>query len=237
MIPKIIHQTWKTNIVPVQYNESVLSCQKNNPTYKYILWTDGDMNTFVLTHFPRIYDTYKSYPYNIQRCDAFRYMVLYVYGGIYIDLDIGCNDITLDNLIIYDLVLAKSLNTQLSYTNSVMMSTKGHDFMNSCIVKLPDERKSWSRYGKHIHVMNSTGPLYLTRCVHDYGNIPNLYELSSNDFKGDCNECNKNNGNCKGGVYFYHLPGQTWNSFDSRILNFIMCNYIKIFIVIILLNK
>jgi len=38
----------------------------------------------IATKFPWFLDTYKSYPYGIQRADALRYFVLYEYGGVYI---------------------------------------------------------------------------------------------------------------------------------------------------------
>ncbi len=65
------------------------------------------MDTFVKENYPELYETYKGYKYPIQRCDAFRYMVLYKYGGIYIDLDIGCKK-RLDELLKHSLVLVKS---------------------------------------------------------------------------------------------------------------------------------
>lgn len=33
---------------------------------------------------------YRSFPYNVQRWDTIRYMILYVYGGVYTDLDTEC---------------------------------------------------------------------------------------------------------------------------------------------------
>ena len=33
---------------------------------------------------------YQNFPYNVQRWDTIRYMMLYVYGGIYTDLDTEC---------------------------------------------------------------------------------------------------------------------------------------------------
>ena len=40
---------------------------------------------------------FKSYKYQIQRIDSFRYFLLYHYGGCYMDLDIGCTDILINN--------------------------------------------------------------------------------------------------------------------------------------------
>lgn len=90
MIPKIIHQTWKNTKIPDNWIDAQKSCKILHPDYKYILWTHEDMDKFVKSEYPNFYKTYISYKYDIQRCDAFRYLVLYTYGGIYLDLDIVC---------------------------------------------------------------------------------------------------------------------------------------------------
>lgn len=81
MIPKIIHQTWKTKVIPEHWKDSSNSCKIYNEDFNYILWTDDSMDEFVKINYPKFYKVYKSYEYNIQRCDAFRYLVLYKYGG------------------------------------------------------------------------------------------------------------------------------------------------------------
>ena len=40
MIPKIIHQTWKNNIIPDNWSAAVESCKSKHADYQYILWTD-----------------------------------------------------------------------------------------------------------------------------------------------------------------------------------------------------
>ena len=61
--------------------------------------------------------------------------------------------------------------------------------------------------------------------INEYGieNIKNVYVLTNDEFAGDCNTCNLNT--CHGGVYFNHIIGQSWNSFDSTFYNFCLCNY------------
>lgn len=41
-------------------------------------------------HYPSFLPTFDSYKYPIQRADAIRYFVLHRFGGIYMDLDVGC---------------------------------------------------------------------------------------------------------------------------------------------------
>ena len=75
MIPKIIHQTWKSKNIPDKWKDAVESCKTINKGFKYLLWTTETMDKFVKKYYPDFYKTYKSYRYNIQRCDVFRYLV------------------------------------------------------------------------------------------------------------------------------------------------------------------
>lgn len=225
MIPKIIHQTWKTHEIPNEWKEAVSSCKMINKGFKYILWTHKTMNDFVKTHYPQFHNTYKSYKHDIQRCDAFRYLVLYKYGGIYLDMDIICNH-NLSDLLHYDLVLANSANITTSFTNAFFMVIPNHPFFKHCIEHLAENMNNYQYFGKHLHVMYSTGPAFLNTMISDYEKIKNTYTLTQNEYAGDCNVCNETT--CKGGKYFTHIHGNSWHNIDSSIYNFVLCNKKKI---------
>lgn len=228
MIPKIIHQTWKNSKIPKNWEDAVNTCRLKG--YKHILWTDKTMENFVKEYYPEFYKYYKSYKYNIQRCDAFRYLILYRYGGIYLDMDIVCKK-NLEELLNNEFVVARSSNFENSYTNSFFMIIPKHPFFKYCIDNLPEYMNSYSKLGKHLHVMNSTGPIFLSNMIKKYGEFPK-YVLSKEEFSGDCNVCENT---CKGGTYFKHILGQTWNEYDSKIFNYILCKryYIGLFFLII----
>jgi mannosyltransferase OCH1-like enzyme len=234
MIPKIIHQTWKTLNIPDEWKDAVESCKNQHKDYKHIIWSHEMMESFVKKEYPDFYNVYMAYPYDIQRCDAFRYLVLYKYGGIYLDMDVICKK-KIDSILEYDLVLTKSLNVENSYTNSFYMVIPNHPFIKFCIDNLPDYVNSYKYFGKHWHVMNSTGPNFLTNMIKKYGekNIKNLYILNNKEYAGDCTVCNEST--CKGGIYFSHTIGQSWNSWDSLFYNFLLCNYKKIIVGLLLL--
>jgi hypothetical protein len=62
----------------------------NSRLSEYFLWTDEVSRQFVATHYPSFLQMYDSYKYPIQRADSIRYFILHHFGGIYMDLDIGC---------------------------------------------------------------------------------------------------------------------------------------------------
>jgi mannosyltransferase OCH1-like enzyme len=225
MIPKIIHQTWKTKDIPNEWKDAVHSCKKINKEFKYLLWTHTTMDNFVKNNYDNFYKIYKSYKYDIQRCDAFRYLVLYKYGGIYLDLDIVCNK-TLNTFLHYDIVLAHSPNVKTFFSNAFFMVKPNHPFFKYCINHLYKNINNYQYFGKHLHVMYSTGPAFLTNMFNNYEKLENSYILNKMQYSGDCNMCNQTK--CKGGEYFIHIPGNSWYEIDTIIYNFSLCNKNKI---------
>lgn len=232
MIPKIIHQTWKTETIPERWKDAVDSCKKIHKGYRYILWTHQTMRKFVQKFYPDFYPTYRDYPHDIQRCDAFRYLVLYKYGGIYLDMDLVCKK-KVDDLLHYDLVLSKSHNVKNSYNNGLIMVIPKHPFIQFCIEALPNHINDYSYFGKHWHIMNSTGPFFLTGMIHKYSKIPNIYVLKESEYSGDCNMCNLEEGTygleqCKGGEYFHPISGGSWFEWESYVYIFSFCHSTEI---------
>ena len=76
-IPKIIHQTWKTNELPAQFEKWADTWKYHHPDYKYKLWTDQDNLNLIESEFTDFINQYKSYNHFIKRVDAVRYFYLY----------------------------------------------------------------------------------------------------------------------------------------------------------------
>lgn len=100
-IPKIIHQIWiGPNPEPIQWtNTFKIDYIKMYPEYKYIGWSESNINELFID-FPIIkivYDLEKTYN---GKSDILRYLILYKYGGIYIDADsVWVNEKNFDDLI------------------------------------------------------------------------------------------------------------------------------------------
>jgi len=92
MIPKIIHQIYQTRNgqpIPRRVLEWVKRCATINTEYQHIFWKDEkNINSFILDNFYQYYTAYKMLPNDVQRWDLLRLMILYLYGGIYIDTDV-----------------------------------------------------------------------------------------------------------------------------------------------------
>jgi mannosyltransferase OCH1-like enzyme len=97
-IPRIIHFIWidKSDILgrntyPLKYDRCIRSWSVRNPEYMIEFWNGFRIwNEIILPHFPEWIDTYLSIRTNIIRCDLARYLILFIKGGIYSDMDIYC---------------------------------------------------------------------------------------------------------------------------------------------------
>ena len=112
---------------------------------------------FIDENFHWFLPTFKAYKYPIQRADAIRYFVLLTYGGVYIDLDDGCER-RLDPLLTAPAFLRKT--SPIGVSNDVMGSIPNHPFFAKVIKSLKHYNKSW--YIPYMTIMSSTGPLFVS---------------------------------------------------------------------------
>lgn len=226
-IPKIIMQTWKTNEIPEKWEVSPKSIRKMMPDWKYVLMTDEDNRKFVRKHFPNFLPYYDDFPHNIQRADAIRYMWLYVHGGIYMDLDFEVleplDDLFSSNAEVY---LINSSNVGSYITNSFMAS-KPRCKLWLEVIEAMKETLSFFYLGKHMEVMNSTGPMMLTHVIKESTVV---YSMLPGKLMLPCSICNIH---CRSkGSYLKQLEGSSWITYDTKIYNFFMCNWKPLLIAI-----
>jgi mannosyltransferase OCH1-like enzyme len=95
IIPKYIFQTITDK---KDLNDDVLknidNLRKKNPTYKYFLFDDNECIDFIKNNYDKdTLDTYMliNHKYGPAKADLFRYLLLYKYGGIYLDIKSSCD--------------------------------------------------------------------------------------------------------------------------------------------------
>jgi mannosyltransferase OCH1-like enzyme len=86
-IPKIIHQSWKSTEIPERWRDAVASVRRMHPDWEYRLWTDDDIDAYVASNYPGFYPVFVGFNRHIMRMDAFRYILMSDFGGLYCDLD------------------------------------------------------------------------------------------------------------------------------------------------------
>jgi mannosyltransferase OCH1-like enzyme len=93
-IPRIIHHIWLSKTLdqspPRQYVDFIQSFQEHNPDYEMRLWCNEEIeklwNHVVLKKFQHLFSKLSI----IEKCDATRYAIMFMIGGIYVDLNTEC---------------------------------------------------------------------------------------------------------------------------------------------------
>jgi mannosyltransferase OCH1-like enzyme len=186
-IPKIIHQIWfQGDIIPEHYPNYRHTWKELNPSYKFILW-NNKMIDVLLNKYPQYRNKYESLPLMIQKIDYAKYIILYHYGGIYIDVDCECLKPIDDLLKDKECIVAK-FNVQIlakiflyktsgdTYQNGFMASIQNHDLWTTILdqIQTMDIKKLFYE-SRLSYVFRTTGPVLLTNILKKYkGNITKL---------------------------------------------------------------
>lgn len=181
-IPKIIHQIW-IGLTPDKhlewaknnFKESINSWKKYHPNYKYILWTENDIFKMFADKFPDVLEKIKYIKKNdkIIVVDIARLCILYIYGGIYSDLDVIAHR-NYDKLLEKDtLIIPKTY--PIGYANDLLISNLNNDILFKMISKFKIKNYIPIRF---LRVFLSAGPLYVTKNINksqNYSILPIEY--------------------------------------------------------------
>ena len=87
VIPNIVFQTWKTVDISGCMMDTIAYNRKAFPTYDFQLFSDKMAEEFIGTYFSQpVIDAYNALIPGAFKADLWRYCILYVYGGIYMDV-------------------------------------------------------------------------------------------------------------------------------------------------------
>jgi len=180
-----LHQTYKVEDLtrpgtPAVYRPFQQAWRRLHPDWQYEFWTDQRIAEFVQAVHPAFQALFKSYRHQIQRVDLMRYLVLWTYGGWYIDLDFepkqSLHELTRrypDQVILGQepLVQARKVYRRARCVgNAIMYSPPRHPFWRH-VLDLAFQR---SRLGPtplpSSEVLRATGPGLLDDALRTYPN-------------------------------------------------------------------
>ena len=142
-IPKHIFQTWSTKNISDKFKEITNTWMTNNPTYSYSLFDDADCEEFIKKNFDeKVYHAYLRIIPGAFKADLWRYCILYILGGVYVDTDTICYgsiDGILDETI--EFMTPIDLNNCIYYGkynlfNCFIASIPNHPILLDCINRI-----------------------------------------------------------------------------------------------------
>lgn len=171
-IPRILHQIFlvpnqsSPSRMPSRWIQARQSCLRENNIHKwtYTLWSNESIMDFLSNHYPAFIPTWTSYRFLVQRVDSIRYLLLYHFGGIYLDLDIGCRtslDPFLDMVTNHSRVSYMLAETSpFGYANDVLAASPRNPFFRQLVSALPFWNKNFVL--PYLTEMLACGPLFLS---------------------------------------------------------------------------
>jgi len=174
MIEKNIFQSWHTTHLHPVIMEKIETFKRMNPEYTYHLFTDNDMDNFVNEHFKgEVANCYNRLNIIVAKVDFWRYLVLYKFGGVYLDLDSSI-DVPLNELIRdEDKAIITAEGNPDIYVQWALIFSKNHPILKRTIEFIVDNIKN-NRFPNDIHRM--TGPHAYSRAINSihkkYFNTP-----------------------------------------------------------------
>jgi mannosyltransferase OCH1-like enzyme len=155
IIPCDIYQTWYTKDLPEKMRERVNLLKSQNPNFNHYLFDDNDCREFIKTHFkPDVLQAYDSLIPGAYKADLWRYCILFINGGIYLDIKLVCvNDFRLIELTGQN-NFVKDRHPCTIY-NALIASQKGNIFLFRAIRQIVENVKN-KYYG--LDPLSPTGP-------------------------------------------------------------------------------
>ena len=164
IIPKNIFNTW--NEIPNE--EKLAEIKENlihrNPGWNYYLFDSQGRQSFIKKHFSkRVSEAYNFIIPGAYQADFFRYCVLYVYGGLYLDLGIYTLP-SLDNFI--DQIGAPFISVRdqrkKRIFNAIIFSIPKHPFLKT-VINIATDNAHKGFYGSSD--LDPTGPGALGKAI------------------------------------------------------------------------
>ena len=169
MIPKIIWQTYECDYkdLPTKALEFSNSWKKENPDWEYRYVSGLERSEFVLNNFGKEwFDIYNSYKANVLRADLWRYMCLYINGGLYADLDIVCNDSIKNFFDLDNSFIASTEPDGSGYSQMIFASEPNSIFLKTILKNIKSKNYENNTYKNIIdYTINETGYIIFTNSI------------------------------------------------------------------------
>jgi mannosyltransferase OCH1-like enzyme len=167
-VPLVIYHSWQSNLVPPKMKENIYSLLESNPEFDYYLYSDEACREFIKNNYNNdvveAFDTLKPGAY---KSDLWRYCILYIKGGVYIDIKYN-SLVPLINIVeksptvfINDMEVTPN-NIQKCIYNGFIISPPGNIILKECIDEIVENCKNRLLKANSLDI---TGPCLLGRII------------------------------------------------------------------------
>lgn len=219
-----IIQTWKTKVGPDHYLPFINKIKNMNLSWNYLFFDDNDIVGFIQTCMPEYYETFTNLSGKIQQIDFFRYLAIYYYGGIYLDLDIDIvrnfdDFVDMDYNCVFPIEIKDASDEILKSQgvpligNYAFYAPKGHPFLKKIIDNIVTQRipndvikaaqENHTDDSRDVYVYYRTGPMLVSQSYVDY-------QKEQNDAHGVMLIESRPYEDNRFGIYGYHKCYGTW---------------------------
>ncbi len=123
MIPLILHQIWYQGIDNIRqpYKDCFINTiiYLKNTKWDHQFWDKEHIEDFIQNNYSNYWDLYNNYNVFIQKLDIARYLILYHYGGCYMDMDME---------------MIKDFSILIEPTDSLIVSNRSINIINNGIL-------------------------------------------------------------------------------------------------------
>ena len=183
-IPRIIYRTISNKAQIPLYNDAITTTQNIHPDFEQIIYTDDMIYDFINTYYnSRVLNAYNCInpKYGAAKADFFRYLLIYIKGGIYLDIKSAIikpiNDLLEQHhnkMILYNWsswIYRNAFWTKFWFGEYIMggiFSPKGNpifkDVINQIIYNIENNINNENYTGKSS-VLSQTGPVMFTNVI------------------------------------------------------------------------
>lgn len=183
-IPASIHLTYKTEELPEQYTRFYDSMKQHHPDWNMVIYDDTRARAVIKDFSPEVLALYDGFTHPVQRTDLFRIIVVYLYGGFYLDLDMLClksleelrsNSVVLgeERFLSKEEAALQGSPYQSRVANYMFGAASGHPFWLDVIHEMLN--RASRKVETEEDILDTTGPGLLTDVYHrvknDYSDI------------------------------------------------------------------
>ena len=165
MIEKNIFQSWHTKGLHPLVQQKIDYFKHMNSDYSYHLYDDNEMDHFVNLHFQgEIAECYNKLNIIVAKVDFWRYLVLYKYGGIYLDMDSSIEKPLNEFIRPTDEAIITAEGNPGVYVQWALIFSKGHPILKKTIdlIVLNIKHNSFPN-----DILKMTGPYVYTKAIYE----------------------------------------------------------------------